>query len=154
MRGLVSGLPRGAWTLVGCGAVSGVGSGLTLPFLLVYLHQVRGLAVAEAGLALATVALAGLAGNPTGGSLADRIGPRATLLVGLAFAAGGSACLAFVTEAWQAFAAVATLGFGLAVVWPARNALVAMVVPVERRGRVYGLEHAATNAGLGTGAPR
>ena len=35
--------PRDAWMLLGGVGLSALGSGLTLPFLLVYLHQVRGL---------------------------------------------------------------------------------------------------------------
>jgi MFS family permease len=152
MRALVPELPRGAWILVGADAVSAVGSGLTLPFLLVYLHQVRGLGLGEAGLALSMVALAGFAGNPVGGSLVDRIGGRVTLVAGLAFSAAGSMYLTFVTEPWQAYAATATLGFGLAVIWPARTALLATVVPAERRSSAYGLAHGAMNVGLGAGA--
>jgi MFS family permease len=152
MRGLVPELPRGAWTLLAGDAVSAVGSGLTLPFLLVYLHGVRGFGLGEAGLALTTIALAGFAGNPVGGSLVDRVGGRAALLVGLVFAAAGSAFLAFVTAPWQAYGAAATLGFGLAVVWPARTALLAIVVPPEQRSSAYGLAHAAMNVGLGAGA--
>jgi hypothetical protein len=51
--------------------MSAVGSGLTLPFFLVYLSRVRDIDLAVAGLALSTVALAGFAGNPLGGSLTD-----------------------------------------------------------------------------------
>jgi hypothetical protein len=52
--------------------MSAVGSGLTLPFFLVYLSRVRDIDLAVAGLALSTVALAGLAAtrwaarSPTG----------------------------------------------------------------------------------------
>jgi MFS family permease len=152
MRALVPELPRGGWTLLAGEAISAVGSGLTLPFLLVYLHDVRGLGLGEAGLALSTVALAGFAGNPVGGSLVDRVGGRAALVVGLAFGAAGSAWLAFVTQPWEAFTAAATLGFGAAVVWPARTALLAAIVPVERRSSAFGLGHATMNAGLGAGA--
>jgi MFS family permease len=152
MGRLVPELPRDGWILLAGDAVSAVGSGLTLPFLLVYLHELRGLGLGEAGLALSVVALAGFAGNPAGGSLVDRVGGRATLLAGLGFAAAGSAWLAFVAGAWQAYAAAATLGFGLAVLWPARTALLATVVPAERRSSAYGLGHAAMNVGLGAGA--
>jgi len=152
MRGLVPELPRDGWTLLAGDAVSAVGSGLTLPFLLVYLHGVRGLGLGEAGLALSMVALAGFAGNPVGGSLVDRVGGRAALLMGLVFATAGSAFLAFVTEPWQAYGAAATLGFGLAVVWPARTALLASIVPPERRSSAFGLAYAAMNVGLGAGA--
>jgi MFS family permease len=152
MRRFTPELPRDGWILLAGDAVSAVGSGLTLPFLLVYLHELRGLGLGEAGLALSVVALAGFAGNPAGGSLVDRVGGRATLLAGLGFAAAGSAWLAFVAGAWQAYAAAATLGFGLAVIWPARTALLATVVPAERRSSAYGLGHAAMNVGLGVGA--
>jgi MFS family permease len=152
MRRLIPELPREGWILLAGDAISAVGSGLTLPFLLVYLHDVRGLGLGQAGLALSVVALAGFAGNPVGGSLVDRVGGRAALLAGLAFAAVGSAWLAFVTGAWDSYAASATLGFGLAVIWPARTALLATVVPVERRSSAYGLGHAAMNVGLGAGA--
>jgi MFS family permease len=152
MRALVPQLPRDGWILLAGDAVSAVGSGLTLPFLFVYLHQMRGLGLGQAGLALSVVALAGFAGNPVGGSLVDRVGGRAALLAGLAFAAVGSAWLAFVTGAWDAYGAAATLGFGLAVIWPARTALLAVVVPPERRSSAYGLGHAAMNVGLGAGS--
>ena len=72
MRTLVPELPRGAWTLLAVDAISALGSGMTLPFLLVYLHDVRGLGLGAAGLAVSAVALAGFAGNPIGGSRADR----------------------------------------------------------------------------------
>jgi MFS family permease len=112
----------------------------------------RGLGLGEAGLALSVVALAGFAGNPVGGSLVDRVGGRAALLAGLAFAAAGSAWLALVAGAWAAYGAAATLGFGVAVIWPARTALLATVVPAERRSSAFGLGHAAMNVGLGAGA--
>jgi MFS family permease len=152
MRALVRELPRGAWTLLAGDAISAVGSGMTLPFLLVYLHDVRGLGLGAAGLAVSAVALAGFAGNPIGGSLADRVGGRATMLAGLAFCVAGSASLAFAADAWQAYAASATFGLGAAIVWPARSALLAQLVPSERRSSVYALQHAATNVGLGGGA--
>ena len=152
MRALVPELPRGAWTLLAVDAISALGSGMTLPFLLVYLHDVRGLGLGAAGLAVSAVALAGFAGNPIGGSLADRVGGRATMLLGLVFCAAGSASLAFTAHAWQAFAASATLGLGTAIAWPARSALLATLVPCERRSTAYALQHAATNVGLGAGA--
>src|SRR3954452_14669022 len=100
---LVPDLPREAWVLLGGDALSALGTGLTLPFLLVYLNQVRGIDVELAGLTLSTVALAGLAGNPVGGSLSDRVGARNTLIFGLLVAAAGAASMALVREPWQAF---------------------------------------------------
>lgn len=64
-RRLVPALGRDAWIVLGGDALSGIGTGLTLPFLLIYLHQVRGIDLSVAGLVVATVALASFAGLGT-----------------------------------------------------------------------------------------
>jgi MFS family permease len=152
LRALVPDLPRAAWVLLGGDALSAVGTGLTLPFLLVYLHEVRGIGLATVGLALATIAAAGLAGNPIGGSLADRFGARRALALGLGVAAAGALGVALVREPWHAFAATAVLGLGAAVIWPAQDALLAGLVPDERRSGAFALRHATMNGGLALGA--
>lgn len=151
-RRLVPPLPRTAWLVLGGDALSAVGSGLTLPFLLVYLSRIRGIEVELAGLALATVALAGFAGNPLGGWLSDRIGPRRTLIGGLLVAAAGAFSVTLVQAPWQAFAAAAVVGFGAAVIWPAQDSLLATVVSPTQRSSVFSVRHATLNAGFGVGA--
>jgi MFS family permease len=43
-------------------------------------------------------------------------------------------------------------GFGVAVAWPAQDALLARLVGEDQRPAVYGLRHATLNLGLGVGA--
>ena len=151
-RGLVPSLPARAWLVLGGDAVSAVGSGLTLPFFVVYLSQVRGIDLGLAGLMLSTVAVAGLAGNPAGGWLADRIDARRAVIVGLVLAAAGSLAMALVHEAWQGFAAAALYGVGAGVLLPAQDALLATVVDDGRRPHVFALRHATLNVGFSVGA--
>ncbi|MFD7700883.1 MFS transporter [Streptomyces caelestis] len=141
-----------AWLVLGGDALSALGSGLTLPFLLVYLHTVRGIATGYAGLAVATLAAAGLVGNPLGGWLADRRTPRLTLILGLFTAAAGAVALANVHSLWQAFAATGLVGLGAAVIWPAQDALLATLTPLTHRSTVFAARHATMNIGLGAGA--
>ncbi len=148
---LVPRLPREAWILLGGDALSAVGSGLTLPFFLVYLNRVRGIDLGLAGLALSTIALAGLLGNPVGGSLSDRVGARRTLVFGLLVATAGALSVAFVHQVWQAFAAAGLVGFGAAVIWPAQDSLLATLVRPEQRSSVFAVRHATLNAGFGIG---
>jgi MFS family permease len=145
-------LSRTAWLVLAGDALSAIGSGLTLPFLIVYLHAVRGFALGTAGLVLATVAAASLVGNPAAGVLCDGIGARLTVVIGLAVAAIGSVGLAGVDRPWQAFAAAATVGLGVSIVWPAQDALLAELVGPDRRSSVFSVRHLTLNAGLGTGA--
>jgi MFS family permease len=150
--GLVPALPRPAWVVLGGDFVSAVGSGLTLPCLFLYAHRVRHLGYGTAGLVVATIALASLAGNPAGGALADRCTPRRALMAGLAVAAAGSAALAAARTAPELFAAAGLLGLGVSVIWPAQDTLLASLAGPAHRSAVFSVRHACLNAGLGLGA--
>jgi len=151
MRRLLPDLPRNAWIVLGGDALTAVGSGLTLPFFVVYLHRVRGIELGIAGLALATIAVGSLAGNAIGGALTDRIGSRRAATIGLAVAAAGTAWLAFVSQSWEAFGAATTIGVGRGVVWPSLDSLLAVTVRPGQRSSVFAVRHATLNAGFGIG---
>jgi MFS family permease len=72
--------------------------------------------------------------------------------MGLGVAAVGSIALAWVYQPWQAFAAAATVGLGVSIVWPAQDALLAELVGPDRRSAVFSVRHLTLNAGLGAGA--
>src|SRR5260370_31043653 len=150
--GLVPALPRTAGVVLAGDFVSATGSGLTLPFLFVYAHAIRHLSDGLAGLVVGTIALASLAGNPAGGALADRWGPRRALIAGLSTAAGGSAALALASTAARPFPAPGLLGSGVSVIWPAQDALLAGLAGQAGRSAVFAVRHATFNAGLGLGA--
>jgi MFS family permease len=149
---LIPALPRPVWVVLGGDFISAVGSGLTLPFLFIYAHRVRGLSDGVAGLVVATIALASLAGNPLGGALADRWTPRRALMAGLVLAAAGSAALAVARTAPELFAVAGLLGLGVSVIWPAQDALLASLAGPDGRSAVFAVRHACLNAGLGLGA--
>src|SRR3954453_4600822 len=112
---LVPGLSRPLWLLL-CGeSLAAIGTGLTLPFLFLYLSRVRGIEVEGAGVALALVAAVAFVGNPLAGWASDRIGARRTLVIGLGTVALGALAVALIRETWQAFGATALLGFGASI---------------------------------------
>src|SRR5439155_1443386 len=118
-------------------------------FFIVYLHRVRGIDLGVAGLIVAAGPFASLAGNPISGVLVDRIGARRTVLVGLVVAAAGAASIAFVTEPWEGFAAAGTTGFGVAVMFPSFDTLLAVTVRPQQRSSAFAVRHATMNLGLG-----
>ncbi len=151
-RALIPALPRTAWVVLGGDFVSAIGSGLTLPCLFVYAHQVRHLGYGTAGLVVAAVALASLAGNPLGGVLADRLTAPRAVIAGLVVAAAGSVAVAFARSATELFGAACLLGLGVSVIWPAQDALLANAAGPAGRSAVFSVRHATFNAGLGLGA--
>src|SRR5689334_3941884 len=87
-------LPRSVWVLTSARAISSLGTGLTLPLTLVYLHQVRGIPLTVTGELFALAAVAGLAAMPLAGMALDRLGARVVLVaacVGQALGATGLA---------------------------------------------------------------
>src|SRR5687768_11757451 len=82
---------------------SAVGRGLTLPFLLIYLTQVRGLSPGTVGLLVGWMGLVALALAPVGGSLIDRYGARVVMLPCFIIEAVGTGSLALVDSAAGAF---------------------------------------------------
>jgi len=143
MAGLVPPLPRLAWLVLGGDALSAAGSGLTLPFLLVYLHQVRGISYGLAGLAVSTLAFAAIFGNLLGGALTDRFGARQALIGGLVVSAAGPSAMAFAHSPWQAFTAAALIGFGAGIIWPCQDALLAQLLHADQRSAGFSVRHAA-----------
>jgi MFS family permease len=152
LRAWVPVFPAPVWALLGGESLAAVGSGLTLPFLFLYLSRVRGLDVELVGLAMALLAGVAFMGNPLAGRTSDRIGARRTLVGGLVVAAAGAVAVALVRETWQAFGASALLGFGASVVWPSQDALLAAMSGREQRTGAFSMRYATMNAGLGLGS--
>src|SRR5262249_24394448 len=132
-------------------ATDAFGTGLTLPFLVVYLHAVRGLPLGRVGLIAAVPAALALFLLGRVGVLVARLGPRRVMMAALAAAASGALLLSRAETAPAAFLARTLTGIAAAAFWPAHDALIASVVPSEHRQRYFGVSFAFVNAGIGVG---
>jgi MFS family permease len=132
-------------------AVSALGNGLVLPFLVVYLHQVRGIPIAVAGLVVAWEAVVAFALGPVAGTVIDRVGPRIVLTVAPLVMAAGTAGYAFVHVPLQAFAFAGLVAVGQAAMWPAGATLLSRLVAESERQRIFGLQFMILNLGIGVG---
>ncbi|WP_372495666.1 MFS transporter [Kitasatospora humi] len=127
--------------------VNRVGS-MAVPFLVLYLGN-QGMSTSDAGTVLAAVGLGGLVSQPLGGALADRFGPRAALVAGLAASAVSIVCLGAARGLPAILAAAVLVGVVADVYRPAAAALVAAVVPADSRPRAFSLIYWAVNLGVG-----
>ncbi len=132
-------------------SISALGNGFTLPFLLVYLHTVRGIPLSVTGVVIATIGAAGLAFSPLVGTAIDRFGARLVQLVSVVVLTVGTVYLSRVDSTAAAFAAAAVIGAGQAASWPSMNALLASVSGPEQRQRLFAIEFTLINAGIGLG---
>jgi len=141
---------EGRW-LLSTVAIQTLGRGLTLPFTIIYLHEVRGFELGLSGTLMSLIAIAGLVVTGPGGSLTDRLGARAILLAGCAAMVAGNVLLAFATTPPVAAVALMLIGINFGVSWPAFNALIAAVVEGDLRQKYFGVNFALVNLGIGVG---
>lgn len=151
IRGLDPELPRPIWTLELGTFVNFYGSGLAFPFLLIYLHNVRGFGLGTSGLVVAMLGVVGILAGPAAGPLIDRFGGRLTLGAALLVAALGYALMPLVHEPWQAFALAVVVGAGGGTFWPSVSVLLTSLTPPDKRHRAFALQRVALNLGIGLG---
>jgi predicted MFS family arabinose efflux permease len=145
------GLSRPVWTLQTGMLVNALGNGVVLPFLVIYLHNVRGFPLATSGLILAVYGATGLAGTATGGIAADGIGARTTLAGALVLNAAGYGLLPLVSDVWHAVALLALAGFGNGAFWPSHSAMLVGHTAEDRRHVAFAINRVALNIGVGLG---
>ena len=141
---------EGRW-LLSTVVVQTLGRGLTLPFTIIYIHEVRGISLDLAGLLMAFIAVVALAVTGPGGALVDRLGARRMLLFSTTSQMVGCAVIAFATTPWMFALGFAFLGINFGVSWPAFNALVAAVTTGDTRQQYFGINFALINLGIGVG---
>ena len=156
MRGLLRtyfpALPRSVTTLQVGGLVNAFGNGITLPFLFIYLHNVRGIGLGVVGLIVGSHALASIVAGPVFGALIDRFGGRKLLATALGILATGYAMYPLVHEPWQAFLVAAITGIGVGGFWPSQSTLIAGLTPAEQRPAAFAMQRVVMNLGIGLGA--
>ena len=145
-RAATGGLPPLFWTLWAGMLVNRLAS-FVITFLALYLVSDRGFTASQAGHVVAIYGLGLLLAGPLGGALADRIGRRRTMLLGLTLGGGCVAVLGFLRDpAWLTFLAFLAALTG-DIYRPAAQAAVADIVAPADRARAYGLIYWAVNLG-------
>ncbi|SCG52048.1 MFS transporter [Micromonospora inositola] len=131
--------------------LSAIGRGLTLPFLFIYLTDVRGLTDTRAGLVIGWFGAVTLALSPVGGTLIDRFGARRVVLPCLVVEAVGTGSLALVDSTATAFAVATLIAVGGSALWSGQTTILASLTDDGERQRVFGLQFALLNLGIGVG---
>ena len=145
-------LSRDTWLLIAGEGISAVGTGLVLPLTLIYLHQVRGIALPTVGALMAGVGAVGLVAVPLAGIALDRLGARAVLIAVLGGQALAEAGLALVHSALTALPVVLVLGASLGPSFPAFQTMLAGINRDEaRQQRAFAMNFTSINAGIGVG---
>ncbi|MGW8762259.1 MFS transporter [Streptomyces sp. NPDC055815] len=139
------GLPSVVWTIFAGTIVNRLGY-LVTPFLVFFLAS-RGVTGGASTYVLGALGAGNLIGPAVGGILADRIGRRPTMLIGLIGASAAQGALFLAPGVWTMAAAALLISAAGSLVSPAAYALMADAVDSERRRRAYALFGWGVNIG-------
>ncbi len=131
--------------------MNAVGTGMAYPFVVIYLHNVRGFSLAISGLIVAASGAAGIICGPAIGVVIDKFGGRVTLGGALTLQAIGWGSFPLVREPWHAALAAVVAGVGNAGFWPSQSSLLAGLAPQARRHGAFALQRVTRNLGIGLG---
>ncbi|MFE4826333.1 MFS transporter [Streptomyces sp. NPDC056672] len=132
-------------------ALSAFGLGFTVPYLYVYVAQVRHLGASTAGAVLAVFALAALVVLPFTGRVIDRRGPLPVLVTGAVLASVGAFAMGLSWSVVTAVLSAALLGAGTAVMQPALATMIVWCSTPSTRTRAFATQFFLANLGLGVG---
>lgn len=133
-------------------ALSAFGSGFTMPYMFVYVDQVRGLGSLAAGMVFTVFALAALAVLPFTGRGIDRYGPRPVLLAGTALAATGAFAFGHATGTPALLVSSFLFGAGVTTCQPALATMIVRCSTAATRSHAFALQFTLVNLGMGIGA--
>lgn len=137
--------PRTYWVVVGTHFIDVIGNTLLNPFFALYVTQKFNVGMTQAGFILATNSVAGMVGSTIGGAVADRFGRRGVILFGLVVSALSGLTLGFVTKYYFFYALSVFVGLLGSAAHPAHNAMIADLLPEEKRAEGYGIMRVVSN---------
>ncbi|SEF30645.1 Na+/melibiose symporter [Amycolatopsis pretoriensis] len=132
--------------------IDALGSGLWVPFALLFLVHGQGMGLLDAGTSLSTGALLALVTGPMAGVAMDRFGPRALLIAGNLVRLGAFCAYPLVHTSWPVIAVSVVAGFGDRLFWTCNAPMVARLTSGTETDRMLATQTVGRFAGAGVGA--
>ncbi len=122
-----------------------LGSFLLFPFFALYITDHFGVGMTQVGFLFMVFSAGSIIGSGIGGALADKYGRRAMLLLGLVASGVGSIAMGLINDLNIFFIIASILGVLGDLGGPARQAMVADLLPKEKQAEGFGLLRVAVN---------
>lgn len=150
----VMGLPRanGRRTVLIAAVVDSLGSGLFVPFAVLYFLRTTSLPLVTVGVGLSVAAAAVIVLVPLTGMAVDRFGAIGCVVAANLLQAAGFLGYLWVTMTWQLMLFALLVAAGRRLFWTANGAFVALVSDPGEQTRWFALLRALRNGGFAFGA--
>jgi MFS family permease len=139
IESIYNNFPRDFWIVVGASFIDRIGGTLLFPFFSLYITQKFNVGMTQAGLVLGLFAIFGLIGSMIGGALSDKYGRKILIIIGLIFSAISTLTLGLVTEFSLLIPLAVLIGLLSHFAGPARQAMIADILPKQKRQEGFGI---------------
>lgn len=144
-RGAYQEFPPKFWVLVIATFIDRIGGTMIFPFFALYITKTFNVGMTQAGLLFAIFSISGFFGSMMGGALTDKFGRRGMVIFGLVFSALSSVSMGLVDQLSVFYLLAVFVGLLSDIAGPARQAMVADILPEEKRAEGYGVLRVARN---------
>jgi MFS family permease len=127
------------WIVVLVRFIDGIGGTLLFPFFALYITQKFNVGMTQAGILLGMSSLFGLIGGVAGGAMTDKFGRKRLILFGLIFSALSTLTFGLVTEINVLYPVIVVVGLLSSISHPAHEAMVADILPEDKRQEGFGI---------------
>lgn len=145
MRAIYQEYPKTFWIIMGGMFIDQLGGALIFPFFGLYITSKYNVGMTEVGVLFTILALSSLVGSLIGGALTDKFGRKIMILAGLVISAGSTLLLAFAPTLEFIYLAGLIVGLFGNMAGPAHQAIVADVLPEDKRVDGFGVLRVIAN---------
>ena len=143
--------PRTFWVLVVITFINQLGNALIFPFFSLYLTKKFNASLTEVGLLFTFFTLSGFIGSTIGGALTDRMGRKGMMIFSLLASAGSNLAMGLSPSMYFCYFLALSTGILTSAGDPAFSAMIADLLPEEKRAGGFGILRIGFNIAVALG---
>jgi len=140
--------PRAFWTYNLIVFIDRLGGFMLYPFFALYLTKKFDIGMSTVGLLFAVFSISGMVGSALGGALTDRMGRKVVIVASLILSSLSALGMGFAPTLGIFIAVVVVVGTLSSIGHPAHEAVVADLLPPEKRAEGYGIIRVVFNVAV------
>jgi len=140
--------PRAFWIYNVIVFIDRLGGFMLYPFFALYLTQKFDIGMSTVGILFAIFSISGMVGSALGGALADRMGRKVVIIFSLILSSLSALGMGFAPSIGVFVAVVAVVGTLSSIGHPAHEAVVADLLPPDKRAEGYGIIRVVFNTAV------
>jgi MFS family permease len=151
IRNTVQEYPRTFWVLVVITFIDQLGNALIFPFFSLYLTKKFDASMTEVGLLFTFFTLSGFIGSTIGGAMTDRMGRKGIIIFSLLASALSNLAMGLSPSLYYCYGLALISGIFTATGGPASQAMIADLLPEEKRAGGFGILRIGFNVAVALG---